>query len=147
MLEIDLAPALAEIGTILARAADPLPVLSRIGASEVENVRGRIRQTKRNPWGADWAPWAPSTAQHREHKGNAAQGLLWDEGDLIESIRYAVQYGTVDIGSDLDYAPYLQFGTQDMPARPFLGWNPSTFPFYEAMLGGWLEHGDERAYL
>ena len=155
MLSIDVNEALAGIDMMLRRAADPLPVLSRIGASEVENVRARIRGSKTSPWGDNWAPWAPSTRAHREHKGNADQGLLWDDGDLLKSIRYDAQVGAylggslgvLEVGSDMSYAGYLQDGTSKMPARPFLGWNPATFAYYEAMLAGWIEFGNEREYL
>lgn len=150
MLSIDVNEALAGIDMMLRRAADPLPVLGVIGAREAENARARIRDSKTSPWGGSWAPWAPSTRAHREHKGNADQGLLWDEGDLLKSIRYDAQtgrflagsLGTVEIGSDMAYAGYLQDGTSKMPARPFLGWNPATFPFYELLLANWVEHGE-----
>jgi phage gpG-like protein len=153
MLEVSLTEALEQIGLMLERAADPLPVLTRIGASEVENVRAAITQDKTSPWGDDWAPWAPSTAAHRERKGNADQGLLWDEGDLLRSIRAEthmygdVGYSTLDVGSDLDYAVFLQDGTDRMPARKYLGWNEHTFAFYELMLMGWMEFGSEMALL
>ena len=153
MLSIDVNEALAGIDMMLRRAADPLPVLSRIGASEVENVRARIRGSKTSPWGDSWAPWAPSTRAHREHKGNADQGLLWDDGDLLKSIRYDAQVGAylggslgvLEVGSDMPYAAFLQYGTEKMPARKFLGWSPVMFPIYEQLLAGWIEHGDERA--
>ena len=149
MLEINLAQALNDIGQMIARSRNPQPVLGRIGASEVENVRERIQSEKDSPWGNPWEPWAPSTAQHRCHKGNDALGLLFDDGDLFRSIRaethvYGPGHGTLDIGSDLDYALYLQDGTEYMPARPFLGWNDHTFPFYELMLADWVEFGTSK---
>jgi len=148
MLEADLSLILNEIGLMLERSHNLQPVLARIGASEVENVRERIQSEKDSPWGDPWEPWAPSTAQHRRHKGNDALGLLFDEGDLLRSIRAETHlygpHGTLDIGSDLDYALYLQDGTEYMPARPFLGWNNHTFPFYELMLAEWVEFGTSR---
>lgn len=150
MLEANFADVLNEIGLMLARSRNPLPILSRIGASEVENVRERIRSEKDSPFGEPWAPWAPSTAKARERKGNAARGLLFDDGDLLRSIHaeanvYGPGHGTLDIGSDLDYAIFLQDGTEFMPARPYLGWNEHTFPFYELMLSDWIEFGTSRA--
>ena len=149
MLEINLAQALNDIGQMIARSRNPQPVLGRIGASEVENVRERIQSEKDSPWGNPWEPWATSTAKSRRLKGNDALGLLFDEGDLFRSIRaethvYGTGHGTLDIGSDLDYALYLQDGTEYMPARPFLGWNDHTFPFYELMMAGWVEFGTSR---
>ena len=156
MLEVSLTEAIEQIGLMLKRAANPLPVLTRIGASEVENVRALITNDKTSPWGdasEPWAPWAPSTAAYRERKGNADQGLLWDDGDLLRSIRAEthmygdVGYGTLEVGSDLDYAVFLQDGTDRMPARKYLGWNEAIFPIYELMLMGWMEFGSETAFL
>ena len=152
MLTADFKDALAEVGAMLARAENVQPVLARIGASEVENARARIQATKGTPWGDSWEPWAPSTREHRERKGNAGQGLLWDDGDLLKSIRYETllnveNLSVVDIGSDLPYAGFLQDGTENMPARKYLGWNDATFPVYEQLLLGWIALGDERALL
>jgi len=144
-VEVNVEQALSELGAMVARAQFPGPVLEIIGKSEVKNVRARIQQSKINPWGGDWAPWAASTADYRTHKGNAGQGLLWDDGDLLESIRFSVDamehVGWVDIGSDLDYAAYLQDGTEDMPAREFLGWNDAALPFYEGLWLNYIETG------
>ena len=144
-VEINVEQALAELGAMVARARLPGPVLEVIGASEVENARARIQQTKINPWGGDWAPWADSVAEHRARKGNAGQGLLWDDGDLLDSIRFAVDamdsVAWVDIGSDLEYAAYLQEGTDNMPAREFLGWNDAALPFYEGLLVNYITTG------
>lgn len=145
MIEIDAEQALMELGAMVARAANLAPVLEIIGQSEVENTRARIQQSKTNPWGGDWAPWAESTEASRQRKGNAGQGLLWDDGDLLDSIHFKVDamegVGWVDIGSDLDYALYLQDGTEKMPARPFLGWNDAPLAFYEAMMANYVQTG------
>ena len=144
-VEINVEQALAELGAMVARAQFLGPVLEVIGQSEVENTKARIQQSKTNPWGGDWAPWAARTAAYRTRKGNAGQGLLWDDGDLLESIRFSVDamehVGWVDIGSDLDYAAYLQDGTEDMPAREFLGWNDAALPFYEGLLVNYITTG------
>ncbi len=144
-VEVNVEQALTELGAIVARTQFLGPVLEIIGQSEVENTKARIQQTKINPWGGDWAPWAPSTAAHRMRKGNAERGLLWDEGDLLDSIHFTVDTAEhvdwVDIGSDLDYAPYLQDGTENMPAREFLGWNDAVLPFYEGLLLNYIETG------
>jgi hypothetical protein len=152
MLEANFTAALEQVGLMLARAANPLPAITRIGASEAENVKARIKSSKRTPWGNNWAPWAPSTAKERQRKGNTDLGLLFDEGDLYNSIRavanvYGPGHATLDIGSDLSYAGFLQDGTEKMAARQYLGWNPAVFPFYELMLDGFIEFGNETAHL
>lgn len=152
MLEANLTAALEQLGLMMQRAANPLPVLTRIGASEVENVKARIKSTKTSPFGDAWAPWRPGTAKERQRKGNASQGLLWDTGDLLDSIRavanvYGPGHGTLDVGSDMSYAGFLQDGTRKMVAREYLGWNEATFAVYEMMLVGWMEFGTETALL
>ena len=141
MIEIDAEAALLELGAIVARAAMPTPVFEIIGQSEVDDARARITATKMNPWGGDWESWADSTRKYRERKGNAGLGLLWDEGSLLDSIHFAVEGPSVAIGSDLDYARYLQEGTENMPAREFLGWSPDMLPFYEQLFATYIKTG------
>ncbi len=66
---------------------------------------------------------------------------------LLETLLNVESLSVVDIGSDLPYAGFLQDGTEDMPARKYLGWNDATFPVYEQLLLGWIALGDERALL
>lgn len=122
MLTFNLGPAIVGLNGILARIAHPEPALAIIGARARESVRQRIQRTKTDPDGNRWAPWADDTRAEREHKGNAGQGLLWDDGSLLDSIAALADDDSVEIGSPLDYAGYLQDGTRRMPARPYLGW-------------------------
>lgn len=43
-----------------------------------------------------------------------------DSGDLLKSLKVVNNGFYADVGTDLFYAPWLEFGTQNMPARPFL---------------------------
>ena len=141
MIEMDAELALAELNAIVARAALPGPVFEAIGISEVDGIRSRIQQTKVNPWGGDWSPWAEFTRLEREKKGNTGQGLLWDSGDLLDSIHFAITGDSLDIGSNMDYARDLQEGTDIMPSRPFLGWADYSLPFYEQLWINYLQTG------
>lgn len=62
------------------------------------------------------SPWAP-----RKHsKRDDGHALLRRSTDMFRSIDYFVQEpDTVVIGTKVDYAKYHQFGTKNMPARPF----------------------------
>ena len=44
-----------------------------------------------------------------------------DTGRLRNSITHAVEGDAVYIGTNVEYAPYVELGTSRMPARPFLG--------------------------
>lgn len=48
---------------------------------------------------------------------------LFETGALRDSITHNVDSNGKEaaVGTDLDYAKYLEFGTSKMPARPFLG--------------------------
>jgi phage gpG-like protein len=98
-------------------------MMKEIGDIVVEDIRHRISTLKQSPEGEAWSPWADSTAKARQRKGNAALGLLVDSGTLLRSITSQVigSHHTVQIGTNVPYAGYLNDGTPKMPARPFLG--------------------------
>lgn len=132
-VEVNFSELIDGMAAIAGRIADPAPFLAIVGTEQALAAKERIKDTKVDPWLGKWEPWAESTAQHREKKGNASRGLLWDEGDLLASIRFETTSHEVTIGSDLEYAEYLQDGTPKMPARPFLGWSQDTLSGYEVM--------------
>lgn len=58
--------------------------------------------------------------------GLTAEGYAKDEcpvdtGRLRNSITHAVEGDAVYIGTNVEYAPYVELGTSRMKARPFLG--------------------------
>ena len=103
----------------LARSDEFLEIVGNI---LVESTMQRISKTKMGPDGSAWPAWATSTGIARAKKGNAGLGLLWDDGTLLGSITYEIQGKQVVVGSNAgQYAEYLQNGTGNMPARPFIG--------------------------
>lgn len=71
-----------------------------------------------NPYG--WAPLAESTLARKTGT------ILLETGELLGSITHNVDpmgnlTGEAYVGTDVEYAKYLEFGTSRMPARPFLG--------------------------
>lgn len=113
----------AAIGDIRAKAEHPRALMQEIGDIITEDIKYRIVKLKKDPDDKPWAPWAPSTAKARARKGNAALGLLFDTGTLLRSIKSQVigSHNTLQIGTDVKYAGFLNNGTSKMPARPFLG--------------------------
>ena len=111
------------IGDLRRKLENPRPLMQEIGDIITEDIRNMISTRKVGPDDRPWAPWAPSTAKARERKGNAALGLLVDSGTLLRSITSQVigSHHTVQIGTNVSYAQYLNQGTPKMPARPFLG--------------------------
>lgn len=44
-----------------------------------------------------------------------------DTGHLRDSITHSVDDNTVYLGSDVEYAPYVEFGTYKQKPQPFMG--------------------------
>jgi phage virion morphogenesis protein len=144
MMTIDMAVAIAEMDGILLRLHDTAPALRHIGERAVATVQGEIMRGKSSPEGEAWAPWQPMTVRERTMKGNTAQGLLWDTGALLHSIRAEESPNQVAIGSDEDYALELQFGRNDFPrmeARPFLGWSADELDQASFIVASYIEAG------
>ena len=130
---INLAPALEQINLLLQRLDDLVPFYDAVGEFAVHQIQERLREGKTTPSGMPWAPWRPFTEEQRFLKGNTSQGLLWDTGALIESIRFDVDGNfDVTIGTDLDYGKTLQDGIPGkMEPRPFIGWETNDFALME----------------
>lgn len=111
------------IGDIRKKLDNPRPLMQEIGDIIAEDIKNMISTRKTGPTDQPWAPWADSTRKARERKGNAALGLLVDSGTLLRSITSQVigSHHTVQIGTNVHYAEYLNNGTPKMPARPFIG--------------------------
>ena len=111
------------IGDIRKKLQNPRNLMLEIGDIITEDIKHRITTLKTDPEDKPWTPWAPSTEKGRIRKGNAHLGLLFDTGTLLRSISSQVigSHHTLQVGTNLHYATYLQEGTKKMPARPFLG--------------------------
>ena len=112
---------------LLKHLRNPQPALDEIGKSLVRSTQRRITETKESPAGVPWAQWSTSTMLARMRKGTAARGILYDSGNLLNSIQYQIVGKTVQVGVNQAQAPYgiyLQQGTRNMPARPFIGLSP-----------------------
>ena len=157
MITIDAAQAIDELNMILLRLAGKEDLLNAIGEREAEASRQRIMDTKTDPEGDRWTRWRPGTARARLRKGNVGRGILWDEGDLLDSIYFASSadgiassdgsFSEVLIGTDDIIGAYQQFGTYGpgvgpsgyhVPPRAFLGWEPDAFGAYEMMAARFL---------
>lgn len=110
-----------DLASLLKQLANPRPALEQIGEALVQSTRERLEKTKVSPEGQKWAPWSLSTLLARRKKGTAARGLLFDSGNLSNSIQAQVLGDSVIVGASAKYASFLQNGTENMPARPFVG--------------------------
>ena len=93
----------------------------KIGDQQEQSARRRIRETKTSPSGKRWDPWSKKYAKTRK----PSQSLLVSSGDLADSITHVVRSPSeVEVGSNLDYAAAHLYGTESLPARPYLDTEP-----------------------
>lgn len=109
------------IDATVSQLADKQRLMDKIGTYLVSTTQARIKTLKKGPDGAPWHPWAPRTYMARAKAGTLAGGLLYNTGGLFNSVSHHVAGDTVEVSSSAPYARYLQLGTKNMPARPFLG--------------------------
>lgn len=69
----------------------------------------------------EWAPLANATKADRLAKGFTEDDPLLRSGELRDSIVTEHTAMAAVIGSKLPQSAYLEFGTEKMPPRPFLG--------------------------
>lgn len=112
-----------EISKLVSKLSYPKELLETIGSGLEASTKQRIQTTKTSPDGKLFAPWRPGTLKARIKKGTASRGLLFDSGNLYNSITHQLRQNSVEVGVT-DKAPYailLQQGTSKMVARPFVG--------------------------
>jgi len=68
----------------------------------------------------------------RTHRASApGQAPATDTGALVRSIQADIRGRSAEVSANVDYAVYLEFGTQDMEPRPFM------FPALEKERPAW----------
>ena len=109
-----LSPALKEK---LRKMGDTKPLLEVGGFALMQCALAAWRDESMRP--APWQPLAPATVERKAKAGKTA--MLIFERHMQQSLRVGVPSGgKVEVGNDAFYAPFHQFGTRKMPARPFI---------------------------
>lgn len=129
MIQIDLSEAFAYMNNVVAKLEDKQSFYDRAGTLSVELVRTRILSTKKGPDGVKWA----------KHKEPMDHGLLYNTGSLYKSIGKKISVSGVEINAGVDYAKYLQGGTKNMPARPFMGFGAKDKKAVMAEFARWVD--------
>ena len=128
-------PDLKDLNDFVKQLNNPKDFLKEVGEIIVEDIKHRIVSTKLDPEDQPWAPWAESTRKARQNDGTAALGLLFQSGNLAQSINYRfTSKNNVQIGTSNKYAGYLNDGTDNMPARPFMGLSKRSIAGIEELL-------------
>ena len=110
------------LGKYAKKLSDNRDLLEELGEIIEEDIRHRIVKLKKDPDDKPWKPWAKATKKARQKRGTAALGLLFESGELADSITHKVTgKNKLQVGTSNPYAGYLNEGTNNMPARPFIG--------------------------
>ena len=121
--------ALGTLRLLAAKGENLSPMLDELGQDEVARVVQRFEQS-RSPDGTAWQTLKQPRRPTKKRPAYVPAGQqripgdnpLRDWGVLQGSITaQIIGKHTLQIGTATDYAHYHQFGTQHIPARPFLG--------------------------
>lgn len=115
--------------------ADLTPVMQGIGMALESKISQRF-ETRTDPNGKGWAPWAQATIDSYPEDGN--RRLLDRYGDMLLSLNHKADAKSVRVGFGQPYATFHEFGTEHMPRRGLLFADPDA---------GTLGAGDEVAVL
>lgn len=123
---------------------DLTPLMRAIGAVLENSTRQRFAD-KKSPDGVSWANLMPNSTKHKTNKSHtkkgvtAKVGILVESGDLFKSITSHADKYEVSVGTPEIYGVYHQFGTANIPARPFLGINADDKQTVQEMINDYLE--------
>lgn len=130
------------LSKLLEQMGNLQPAMQAIGQELNSRVSARF-ETRSDPLGKAWAPWAEST---RENYPKDGRGLLLERyGDMLKSLNFQADSSSVRVGfgavaskqGDV-YAAYHEWGTVKMPRRGLLFADPDA---------GTLAPDDETAVL
>ena len=125
----------ASLAQLERRLGNLTPVMQSIGMELESRISGRF-ESRTDPAGRAWAPWAQSTVETYPDGGN--RRLLDRYGDMLASLSHQATANSVRIGFGQPYAAFHEFGTTDMPRRGLLFADPDA---------GTLGEGDQDAVM
>ncbi|MDP2323839.1 MAG: phage virion morphogenesis protein [Gammaproteobacteria bacterium] len=139
---VDSKPVADLLATLSRRMSDLSPAMASVGQELNSRISARF-ETRSDPLGRPWAPWAKSTrdAYPRDGRGQ----LLERHGAMLQSLNFStdktsvrVGFGAVASKGGNVYAAYHEWGTKHMPRRGLLFADPDA---------GTLAPADEAAVL
>ena len=110
-IEIESRALQAVLDELIRRGQDMSPVLHAIGSTLENRTRARF-ESKTDPDGKAWAPWAESTRKQyaKADKGSRKGSLLDRAGHMLDSLSYQVEGDGVRLGVNVPYGAIHQFG-------------------------------------
>ncbi len=110
-----------ELARLHGRMGDLTPVMQDIGSAMLSRISDRF-ETRTDPLGRSWAPWAESTLKYYPEKGN--HQLLDRLGHMLEHRSYKADKNSVRVGFAEFYSTFHEHGTKHMPRRGLLFADP-----------------------
>ncbi len=111
--------------THLGRVQAALPVVQHRGQEEAGAALERHAKALIGSEYEQWAALADSTVARKQARGQtgrvSATDPLYATGELRATLGHGVEGNSTILGSPDPVAPYLEFGTERMPARAFIG--------------------------
>jgi len=104
----------AVVRAVYDEAENKRPVLKAIGVGVQRTMRDLMKNSPRS--GNVYSRGV--TVSHKA--SGPGEPPAPDTSNLRRSVMYGVGDDYVDVGANAEYAPYLEFGTRHMSARPFL---------------------------
>jgi len=125
----------SSLNQLYRRMGNLRPVMESIGMELESRVSGRF-ESRTDPSGSAWAPWAQSTVDGYPEDGN--RRLLDRYGDMLASLTHQADAASVRVGFGQPYATFHEWGTEHMSRRGLLFDDPEA---------GTLAADDEAAVL
>lgn len=107
------------------KPAERKALLASIGEEIITQTKDRFAE-KKTPDGDDWADIAESTKNYYQKKigsRNPGNGILWRQGNLMDSLTQEASSWSVVVGATKVYAAVHQYGWKEknIIARPYIG--------------------------
>ena len=133
----------ASLDQLKRRLGNLTPVMQSIGMELESRASGRF-ESRTDPSGNAWAPWAQSTVDSYPEDGN--RRLLDRYGDMLASLSHQADATSARVGFGQPYATFHEWGTEHMPRRGLLFADPDAGTLAEDdeaavldILGVWLD--------
>jgi phage gpG-like protein len=142
-ITVDSKPVSDMLEKLSRRMSNLQPAMHDIGVAMETRVSGRF-ETRTDPLGKAWAPWAESTRENYPADGlglllqRYPSGMLSSLNSKSDSTSVRIGFGAVASKSGDVYATYHEFGTETMPRRGLLFADPDA---------GTISPDDERTVL
>lgn len=114
-IDVDADDALKRLLNIVDGLEQARPLYKTLGDT-LTNLHQDRFDAEVSPTGEAWASLSPKTTKRKKFGK-----ILYRSGALRNTLRYNASDREVRFGTDRKYGIYHQFGTWQMPARPWLG--------------------------